>query len=111
MFNFLNMFGNYEERKVDRYEGEGLMVSTAAVNDSTKPYETAVKHIDYKDDKHIIVELYDTKEEAKAGHDKWVGVMTAKTLPVELIDVSTSEIFEVADVLGVAMNRTFKKNN
>jgi hypothetical protein len=109
MFEFLGMAGNYEQRKVDRYDGDGLMVSTAAVNDSSKPYETAVKHVDYNDDKHVIVELYDTKEEAQKGHDKWVATMTADALPNKLIDVSTSSVFELADAFGVDVERTFKK--
>ena len=92
MFEFLSMMGNYESRKVDRYNGpDGFYISTAAVNDSDHHYETAVAHPQFNDGKLIIVEMYDTKAEAQAGHTKWVQTMTAKTLPKSLADVFTSE--------------------
>lgn len=80
MFGFLNMMGNYEERKVARWPDseEEWIVDTAAVCDSAQPFETAIQHPRYNSGSMVIVELYDTKEEAKIGHDKWVEIMSAK---------------------------------
>lgn len=99
MFGFLGMIGNYEDRKVDRYEDDsmGLVVSTAMVTDSDRPYETAVAHPSYNGGDFVIVEIYDTKEDAQEGHNEWVAKMTADTLPNGLIDVSTSELAELCD--------------
>ena len=110
MFRFLDMIGNYEERKVDRYEKEGLLVDTAAVNDSDKPFETAVACPAYNNGKWVIVELYNTKKQAQAGHNKWVKKMTAKTLPKNLKDVSTAEIATFCDVFGKEWRNSTVKN-
>ena len=89
LLDFMNMLDNYEERAIATYEENGLFVDTCAVSDSDKPFETAVSHPDYNNDKIIIVELYDTKEQAQAGHDKWVDTMLNKP-PRQLTDVSTA---------------------
>ncbi len=81
---FLNM-RPYEDRKVARYEEDALAVSTVMVEDGSKPFETAVKHPDY-DKNWIVVEAYDTRELAQAGHDKWVVAMTTGELPDALVD-------------------------
>ncbi len=97
-FSFFDMMDDYDDRKIARHEKDDLLVSTAEVTDSGQPYETAVSHPKYNDDKIIIVEMYDTKAEAKRGHKRWVGKMTAKRLPKELRDVSTSGISQLCDV-------------
>ena len=96
MFDFLSMAGNYAERKVSHYEKNGLIVDTCAVTDSDKPFETAIQHKKYNDNKWIIVELYITKAKSKIGHKKWCQKMTSKKLPSELKDVSTSTIAKLA---------------
>lgn len=63
LFDFM-MAAPYEQRKVARFEKDGFMVDTAAVNDSEHPFETAVEHPNYNDGKMVIVEEYDSKEEA-----------------------------------------------
>lgn len=90
-FDFLRDMGNIAERRVAVYgkDEDGLFVSTMAISDSTKPFETAIGHPDYDDGNLIIVELYDTKEEAEIGHDKWVDTMSNNP-PRQLIDVSTA---------------------
>ncbi len=103
IFDFMQDFDNHAERKVDTYKEDDLFVDTCAVSDSTQPYETAIAHPDYNEGKMVIVELYDTKEEAQAGHDKWVGAMTAKKLPRTLQDVSTSNIIKFAQEVGIDM--------
>ena len=89
LFDFMVDFGNHEERKIDTYRQDGLFVDTCRVSDSSKPYETAVCHPAYNDDKLVIVELYDTIKEAKIGHEKWVDKMLHNP-PQQLIDVSTA---------------------
>jgi len=92
MFGFLDMMGNYETRKVDRYDGESLMVSTAAVTDGDYPFETAILHPDYNDGNHVIVEAYDDREAAQSGHDKWVKIMTGDPLPDKLRDCANAAV-------------------
>lgn len=99
VFDFFSMMDNYEDRKIDHFEKEGLVVDTCVVTDSDQPYETAVCHPRYNDDEWIIVELYDTKKEAQEGHNKWVKKMTAKQLPNQLKDASTAEIAKLCFVV------------
>ena len=106
MFEFLNELANntHEQRKVARYEKDGVFIDTCAVNDSDQPFETAIEHPKFNDGVMIIVQLYDTKEQAQKGHNKWVKKMTAKELPKAIKDVSTSDVIKFADALGVDLN-------
>ncbi len=98
LFSFLNDAFNYEERKIDRYENGDILIDTCAISDSSHPYETAIAHPKYNDNRIIIVALYDTKEEAQKGHDNWIKVMTAEKLPESIIDVSTAEVCQILDI-------------
>jgi hypothetical protein len=89
MFTFIEI--------VDDYEQGDLVVDTVAVNDATEPYETGIRHPKYNNGKWVIVETYNTKELAQVGHDKWVAVMTAETLPTKLMDRSTAAIAKMCD--------------
>jgi hypothetical protein len=100
MFDFLNMLGNHEERKVAHYNKDGVFVDTCLVTDSAQPYETAIEHPAYNNGTMIIVALYDTKEEAQAGHDKWVKQLTSEPLPLAIADVSSSGIATFARDIG-----------
>lgn len=91
LFDFVSM-KDYDARKVNRYEDGNLLVDTCAVSDSAQPYETAVAHPAYNDGMIVIVEMYDSIEEAKDGHLRWVKAMTASGLPHSLCDVSTAKI-------------------
>lgn len=73
------MFGT----PVARHETDDLFVSTIFARD-TKRYETAIAHAEFKDNALIIVEQYDTEEDAQTGHHKWLDVM--KNNPTELPD-------------------------
>jgi len=101
MFEFFDMVGNYEARKIDRYEEGKLIVSTAHVNDSAFDYETAISHPNYNRGAFVIVENYSTKEDAQIGHNKWVGMMTADALPMVLMDVGQSGVQQFAVALGM----------
>lgn len=100
MFGFLDMMGNHSSRKVARYEEDGITIDTCRVTDSDKPYETAIEHPSYNNGNWVVVELYDTKEAALVGHEKWVNKMSADDLPSELTDVSTSEVALLSSELG-----------
>lgn len=109
MFGFLKetIANTYDKRKVARYEKDGVFVDTCAVTDSKQPYETAISHPNYNNDKLVIVEMYDTIEEAKKGHEEWVKRMTAKELPKSLKDVSTSDVVEFGHALGIDLNEEY----
>lgn len=105
LFDFVLDIGTYAERKIDNYNGkDGLVVDTCAISDSNKPYETAVEHPAYDEGKMVIVELYDTKEEAQKGHDKWLKRMTTGKLPETLRNVFTASVTSLCDVLGKNKN-------
>lgn len=106
MFDFLGMsemLGNSKDRKVDRYERGDLFVSTVYVTDGRKDYETAVAHPDYNNGDIIIVECYDTKEEAQHGHNSWVVAMRDEPLPDKLTDCVNAEISQLLESAGGEM--------
>jgi len=100
LFDFIFMADNYDERAVARYEEGDVFVDTCRVYDSAQPYETAVGHPEYNNGNLIIVQLYDTKEEAQIGHDFWVKNMTTEPLPDIIKDVSTAIIMELVDAFS-----------
>jgi hypothetical protein len=98
MFDFLSMLGNYKERKVKNTEINNAVIDTCAITDSSKPFETGICHPNYNSGRWIIVELYDTKEEAEEGHDRWVEVFSS-SLPSKLVDVSDCDIVKLSKFL------------
>lgn len=100
MFGFLDMMSNYEDRKVARNDFDWGFVSTASVTDGAHQFETAVKHDRYNSGKIVIVEHYDSKEDAEAGHKKWVETMTAPKLPTALTDCCNAGIGQLAEAVG-----------
>ena len=97
LFDFFSMANNYEERKVANYSKDGITVDTCAIYDSKQPYETALEHPSYNDGEFIVVEMYDSKEDATKGHKRWVKTMTSSGLPKMLKDVSSAEICKFID--------------
>ena len=110
LFDFLDMVDDYEIRKIGCWKDEerGLFVSTAAVFDSDQPYETAIEHPDYHD-RLIIVEMYESREKAKEGHEKWVKKLQEDDLPETIEDVSTSTAAEFCRAFGNSLKFTRKK--
>lgn len=107
MFDFFEMADNYEQRKVAHYEKKGgLVVDTAAVTDSSKPFETGISHPSYNNGKWVIVELYDNKKQARNGHKRWIKLMTSKQLPKSLKDVSTAT---TANLIDAARNDSWRE--
>lgn len=94
MFDFL-FAAPHEDRVIDNYDKDGVVVDTSSVNDGEHPYETGVCHPKYNEGKWIIVEAYDTKEMSQVGHDKWVGIMTSPDLPDCLVDCNNSGISNI----------------
>ncbi len=91
MFDFFSMNYDYEDRKVDNTEiNSNTIVDTCRVSDGNKLYETGVQCPRYNNGSWVIVEAYDTKEEAQTGHNKWVEIMSAAKLPHKLIDCNNS---------------------
>jgi len=89
LFGYLDMAYNHEERCVGTYDKDGVFVDTSLVTDAHKPYETGIEHPLYNDGVMIIVEYYDTKEDAAEGHERWVKLLTSKELPSQIVDVSS----------------------
>jgi hypothetical protein len=89
MFDYLDMVGNYDQRKVENTIIGEVEIDTAAVTDSDQPYETGINSKLYGGD-WVIVEMYETKEDAIKGHEKWIKIM--ENPPKDLKDVSTSTI-------------------
>ena len=77
-------------RKVVRDTFDWGFISTVSVTDGRKTFETAIKHPEYNGGDMVIVDCYDTVEEAEAGHRAWVKTM--ENPPEELIDIANSEI-------------------
>jgi hypothetical protein len=95
----IGMMGTYEDRCVSRWmsEDETTLVSTARVYDGSQPYETAICHPSYHDEEYIIVEAYDTEEQACEGHDKWEKIIKNGPLPDVLVDCQNAEISKMID--------------
>lgn len=99
ILDMFEMVGNHDERKIDTYKKDSLFIDTCRVTDSEKPFETAAAHPDYNDGDMVIVELYDTPEEAQQGHDKWLDKMLNNP-PRQLVDVSSAWATNMLRSLG-----------
>lgn len=109
MLNFFSMMGNYDQRKVENSKVGDGEVDTALVTDSTKPYETGIRHPAYRDGDWIIVQLYSTKNEAIEGHKRWCNVMSVP--PEYLDDVNECEFEQLASELGVSQRGRFPRQS
>ena len=110
MFEFLDMFGTYAERKVARTEKKNVIIDTCSVTDSDQPYETAIKCDLYKNG-FIVVQMYETKEEALEGHETWCKIFSdVSKFPESLKDVGTSDECKLADAFsGVSVYKKKRK--
>jgi len=111
MFGFYGMLDNYESRKVANTKVNEGIIDTCAVTDSSKPYETGIQHSQYNSGNWVIVELYDTKEQALTGHNKWVKAFSGKKLPAQITDVNTCDIQKLAKAVGHTFHKSHKKAN
>lgn len=99
LFGFLADVGNYDQRKVARYEEGDTIISTAFASDAGG-YETAVRDPRWNGGDWVIVQPYDTRAEAESGHAEWVAMLTRPDAPRVLRDRSRSPIAEMIDDLG-----------
>ena len=97
MFDFLCMANNYGGRKINNDTVGKAEIDTAMVTDSEQSYETGISHPRYNDGNWIIVEMYDTIEESKAGHEKWCNKFRDGLLPSSLKDIGSSTIAKLCD--------------
>lgn len=72
-------------------------------------YETAISSPFYKEGKLIVVEEYETWGEAEEGHKRWIRIMTHSELPSCLVEVSTSVIVGIKDLVEGSGWRRFPK--
>lgn len=86
MFDFLNMIGTYNDRKVDRFETDLFIIDTVLVTDRAQLYETAIAHKDFRGGKWIILGWRRTKEEAQKFHDEMVAYYTCHGETVQKIE-------------------------
>lgn len=108
MFRFLDMLDDYDERKVYRHEFDDLIIDTALVNDGNQPYETGIKSPLYNNNEWVIVEAYDTKEQAQEGHNRWVETMLHNP-PEELVECTNSFISQFGRDMGIKV--VFKRQD
>ena len=86
MLNLISMMGNYEARKVDRFENDLFTVDTALVTDKEQSYETAIAHKDFNGGEWIVLGWRSTKEEAQKFHDEMVAYYTCHGETVQKIE-------------------------
>lgn len=104
-----SMRGTHESRCVANTEVDGGVVDTARVDDAPQPFETGVQHPAYREDgKWVIVECYDTREDAVKGHEKWVKIMEGK--PARLEDVSRCGVVQLGSVFGISLNGCYERD-
>ncbi len=76
----------------DEFEscGRDILVDTCFTMD-TGMYETAIR---VNNDPIIIVEEYNTKEEAEKGHEKWVETCSKKSFTLDSVQIPEIRIYE-----------------
>jgi hypothetical protein len=79
-----------------KFQGDDVSVVTCEVDDAPDPYETSVRHPEYNDERWVIVEVYRLQDDAVAGHEKWVRIIT-ESPPDQLVDVGESLIAKLLD--------------
>ena len=105
MFSFLADVGNHEQRQVANTEhAPDFIIDTAAVSDGVRPFETGIMHPAYNNGKWVIVEGYNTREEALAGHAKW-DVCMFPELPDQLVDCGNAMISSFMGASGMVFKR------
>ena len=108
MFDFIFDIGNHESRKIARYELNDVIVDTCTVSDGMQPIETGISHPEYNDGELIIVQGYDTEEEAIEGHNKWVDTLT-KNPPEYLRDCGNSHISSLIEEIRGEIGMLFPR--
>lgn len=105
IFDFLNDIGNYESRKVMREDLPEGFVSTCFVSDGKQPFETAISHKEWDNGKLVIVQAYDTMEEAALAHLEWVEKFKNKDFPDEIFDCKNALLTQLDDDFKPSVKR------
>lgn len=71
-FNLAGMMNNYEERLIKNTRTEKFTVDTVLVTVRHMPYETAIKHVGFRNGNWIVLGWRETREGAKKFHDEIV---------------------------------------
>lgn len=69
------MASDYNSRKVERTKRENFTLDTCKVYDRSWLYETAVCHRDFNNNNWIILDGYDTEDEAIKMHNTWLKLL------------------------------------
>lgn len=93
MFEWMAMYGNYEQRNVDTYECSKFTIDTSYVTDRSIPYECAISHKDFNHGEWIILGWAPSKSEAQMMHDKFVEHFKNSEIE-EIQDAYTKEVFK-----------------
>lgn len=94
MFDFLDMLGNYNDRKVARFDSDEFSIDTAYVTDREHPYETAIAHKKFHAGDWIILGWRDTKEEAQKYHDEMIQFFKDNPDIEYIVDVYDNVVYE-----------------
>lgn len=108
MFDFLNMKNDYKERKVDNFKNDKICIDTCYASD-TGAYETGIESKYYNNGNWVIVQEYESKEEAIKGHQEWIEKMTIDELPAVLMEVSTCKIAKLSGNNGTLHYKKIKE--
>lgn len=88
------------ERQIahDLVDGGELDTIMVKGEDNIKPYETALSHLYYNEGMWVILETYDTRDQAIEGHKKWLEIV--KTKPPSLVGTINSVTLSVLSALA-----------
>ena len=70
------------------FNDDGGVVSTVEASDGERPYETAIHHPSISGWKWIVVDAYDSWEDASSGHKAWVERLKKRPLVVNELNNS-----------------------
>lgn len=91
------MMMNFAEEEHERFntETKNFIVDTVEAPD-TGCWETGISSVGFDNAEWIIVEEYETKKEAKVGHNKWVKYMESNPKKLHSIQIDETYKFEKA---------------
>jgi hypothetical protein len=108
---FRNLFESHENRLVENTSINGAEIDTCKVYDSKLLYETGIRHREYNDGHWVIVEAYNTKDDAMKGHQRWVKLLYKK-LPENLVGIDQTEIGEIMKkYFNLNIDKLYKRRN
>jgi hypothetical protein len=105
------LYEDHKKRLVEYTSINGAEIDTCRVYDSKLPYETGIRHQAYNDGHWVIVEAYNTKEDAIKGHQRWVKLLYNK-LPENIVGIDHTEIGEIMNkYFNLNIDKLYKRSN